>query len=141
MLKITTAMASYLPRELARLTTNDTTARRKSGPPRCRSRRHQLQLKIHISKVEVTMALGRHFRAERELRADDRCKRYDITDEELTMVMAKKIPGDRLDAIVTAAGMVRQVRAINEGATPLADAVDEILESRRAVLPRKTLTC
>ncbi len=87
------------------------------------------------------MALGRHFRAERELRADDRCKRYNITDEELALAMAKKIPGDRLNAIVTAVGMVRQVRAMNEGATPLADAVDEILEIRRAVSPRKTLTC
>lgn len=140
-LKITTAMASYLLRELARLTTYDTTARRKSGPPGCRSRRHQLKLKGHISKVEVTMALGRHFRAERELRADDRCKRYNITDEELALTIAKKIPGDRLNAIVTAVGMVQQVRAMNEGTTPIADAVDEILDLRRVRTAGKTLTC
>ncbi|PTU79914.1 hypothetical protein DBO86_06205 [Pseudomonas indoloxydans] len=87
------------------------------------------------------MALGRHFRAERELRADDRCKRYNITDEELALTIAKKIPGDRLNAIVTAVGMVQQVRAMNEGTTPIADAVDEILDLRRVRTAGKTLTC
>ncbi|MCY1188184.1 hypothetical protein D9M73_292570 [compost metagenome] len=87
------------------------------------------------------MALGRHYRAERELRADDRCKRYGISDEELTIEIAKGIPGNRLDAIVTATGMIRQIRAINDGSTPIGDAVDSILERRRAQEPDTPLTC
>ncbi|WP_176514776.1 hypothetical protein [Pseudomonas faucium] len=77
----------------------------------------------------MAIALGRIFRAERELRADDRRKRYDISDEELAMEIALKIPGDdRLSAIVIAAGMLRQIRTINDGGTPVADAMDAIME-------------
>lgn len=87
------------------------------------------------------MALGRHYRAERELRADDRCKRYGISEEELTLEIAKGIPGDRLNAIVSATGMIRQLRAINDGSTPFADAVDSILERRRTHPSGAALTC
>jgi hypothetical protein len=77
----------------------------------------------------VAIALGRIFRAERELRADDRRKCYDVSDEELAMEIALKIPGDdRLSAIVIAAGMLRQIRTINDGGTPVADAMDAIME-------------
>ncbi len=79
------------------------------------------------------MALGRHFRAEREFRADDRRKRFDIDEQELVLKIAERVPGeDRLSAIAQAAGMLRQVKSMNDGTTPVADAVDEILEARRA---------
>lgn len=79
------------------------------------------------------MAIGRHFRAEREFRADDRRKRYNIDEQELVLKVAESIPGDdRLSAISQAAGMVRQVKSMNDGYTPVADAVDDILEKRRA---------
>ena len=78
------------------------------------------------------MAIGRHFRAEREFRADDRRKRYEIDEQEIVLKIAESIPGDRLNAIVQAAGMLRQVKSMNDGSTPVADAVDEILEQRRA---------
>lgn len=88
------------------------------------------------------MALGRIFRAERELRADDRGKRYEISDEELTMEIALGLPGeDRLSAIVTAAGMLRQVRTINDGGTPVADAVVAIMARRRSIQPDDPLIC
>lgn len=87
------------------------------------------------------MALGRHFRAQRELRADDRCKRHGITDEELMLEISKGIPGDRLNAMVSAVGTIREVRAINEGTTPYADAVDAILERKRGEAPSDALTC
>ncbi len=45
------------------------------------------------------------------------------------MEIALKIPGDdRLSAIVIAAGMLRQIRTINDGGTPVADAMDAIME-------------
>lgn len=79
------------------------------------------------------MALGRHFRAEREFRADDRRKRFAIDEQELVLKIAESIPGDdRLSAISQAAGMLRQLKSMNDGATPVADAVDVILEERRA---------
>lgn len=79
------------------------------------------------------MALGRHFRAEREFRADDRRKRYEIDEQELVLKIAESIPGDdRLSAISQAAGMLRQVKNMNDGSTPVANAVDEILDQRRA---------
>lgn len=88
------------------------------------------------------MALGRIYRAQRELRADDRRKRFGISDEELTMEIAHGLPGvDRLNAIVTATGMLREIRDINDGGTPVADAVDAILERRRATQPDNPLTC
>lgn len=87
------------------------------------------------------MALGRIFRAERELRADDRRKRYEISDEELTMEIALRLPGeDRLSAIVTAAGL-RQIRMINEEGTPVANAVDAIMARKRGIHPDDPLTC
>ncbi|GAB7197439.1 hypothetical protein [Citrobacter koseri] len=77
------------------------------------------------------MAIGRHFRAEREFRADDRRKRYDIDEQELVLKIAESIPGDdRLSAISQAAGMLRQVKNMNDGTTPVADAVDALLEER-----------
>ena len=88
------------------------------------------------------MALGRIFRAQRELRADDRRKRFGISDEELTMEVASGIPGeDRLNAIVTATGMLRKIRTMNDGGTPVADAVDAIMERRRGNQPDDPLTC
>lgn len=79
------------------------------------------------------MALGRHYRAEREFRADDRRKRFRIDEQELVLEIAKSIPGeDRLSAISQAAGMLRQVKNMNDGSTPVADAVDALLEQRRA---------
>ena len=49
------------------------------------------------------------------------------------MEIAASIPGtDRLSAISQAAGMLRQIKAMNDGATPVADAVDAILTARRA---------
>lgn len=79
------------------------------------------------------MAIGRHFRAEREFRADDRRKRYDVDEQELVLEIAKSIPGpDRLSAISQAAGMLRQIQNMNDGTTPVADAVDALLESRVA---------
>lgn len=80
------------------------------------------------------MAIGRHYRAEREFRADDRRKRYEIPEQELVLKIAESIPGeDRLSAIAQAAGMLRQVKSMNDGSTPIADAVDSILEERRTV--------
>ena len=88
------------------------------------------------------MALGRIYRAQRELRADDRRKRFGISVEELTMEIAHGLPGsDRLSAIVTATGMLREIRDINDGGTPVADAVDAILERRRDTQPDNPLTC
>lgn len=79
------------------------------------------------------MAVGRHFRALREFRADDRRKRYDIDEQELVLEIAASIPGpDRLSAISQAAGMLRQIESMNDGSTPVADAVDAILAARRA---------
>ncbi len=79
------------------------------------------------------MAIGRHFRAEREFRADDRRKRFAIDEQELVLKVAESIPGDdRLNAISQAAGMLRQIKNMNDGLTPVADAVDEILKERRA---------
>lgn len=78
------------------------------------------------------MALGRHFRALREFRADDRRKRYGIDEQELVLEIAASIPGpDRLSAISQAAGMLRQVESMNDGSTPVANAVDAILAARR----------
>jgi hypothetical protein len=83
------------------------------------------------------MALGRHYRAEREFRADDRRKRYDIDEQKLVLKIAESIPGaDRLSAISQAAGMLRQVKSMNNGSTPVADAVDAILEERRREGPQ-----
>lgn len=83
------------------------------------------------------MALGRHFRAERELRADDRRKRFEIDEQKLVLKIAESIPGnDRLSAISQAAGMLRQVKSMNDGSTPVADAVDAILEERRKEGPQ-----
>lgn len=76
------------------------------------------------------MALGRHYRAEREFRADDRRKRYGIDDQELVLEMASAIPGDPLDAINTAVAQARYLRNVNDGQTPVADATDAILERR-----------
>lgn len=79
------------------------------------------------------MALGRHYRAHREFRADDRRKRYEIDEQELVLEIAASIPGpDRLSAISQAAGMLRQLESMNDGSTPVADAVDAILAARRA---------
>ncbi|CAH1209369.1 conserved hypothetical protein [Vibrio harveyi] len=77
------------------------------------------------------MALGRHYRAECELRAVDRMKRYKIKEDELALEVAQNIPGDdRLSALSQAIGMVRGVQHINDGSTPLKDAVDKILAER-----------
>lgn len=83
------------------------------------------------------MALGRHYRAEREFRADDRRKRYKIDEQKLVLKIAESIPGDdRLSAISQAAGMLRQLKGMNDGSTPVADAVDAILEERRNECPQ-----
>jgi len=80
------------------------------------------------------MALGRHYRAEREFRADDRRKRYNISEQELVLKVAESIPGpDRYSAIAQAAGMLQQLASMNDGSTPVADAVDAILAERRAM--------
>jgi len=79
------------------------------------------------------MAFGRHFRADREFRADDRMKRYELDEQQVVLKIAQSIPGeDRLSAIAQAAGMLRQVKNMNDGSTPVADAVDELLEEQRA---------
>ncbi|WCE10172.1 hypothetical protein [Pseudomonas sp. JBR1] len=78
------------------------------------------------------MAIGRHYRAEREFRADDRRKRYGITSAEIVAKMAEKLEKNAgFNAIAQAAGMAYQVECMNDGLTPYADAVDEVLEDRR----------
>lgn len=78
------------------------------------------------------MALGRHYRAECELRAIDRMKRYNISETELVVEVAQNIPGeDRLTAMSQAIGMVRSVQNINDGSTPLKNSVDNILTNRK----------
>lgn len=78
------------------------------------------------------MAIGRHYRAECELRAVDRVKRYNISETELVVEIAQDIPGeDRLAAMSQAIGMVRSVQNINDGSTPLKNSVDKILANRK----------
>ena len=53
-----------------------------------------------------------------------------------------RLPGeDRLSAIVTAAGMLRQIRMINEAGTPVANSVDAIMARKRGIHPDDPLTC
>ncbi|MDA0151572.1 MULTISPECIES: hypothetical protein [unclassified Vibrio] len=78
------------------------------------------------------MAVGRHYRAECELRAVDRMKRYNISETELVLEVSQDIPGeDRLAAMSQAIGMVRSVQNINDGSTPLKNSVDKILANRK----------